>query len=366
MSTENKELTQKNIIKEAELKYRTLFEQSPDGILIHDIKGNILDFNTKAHSQLGYSREEFAKLRIADLDPVQSPEVIEKSIQDLLQRGKGELEVKHKTKQGEIRDVQVITQTLVLSGQTVFHTIWRDITDHKKADKNLYDSEKKYRTLVETADDVILLSDLNGKHLYRNKAYYLSLGYSPDEEVDLDGYSQVHPDDVPVLKNRMRNLLEHGNLTMEYRVRHKDGGWRYRYAKLTLIYDSEQKPSTILAIIRDITDRKLGEQALTKNEEKLRTLFSILPVGVSIVDKSRQITEMNPALGKVTHMTHEGLLAGQYKGRKYLDRNGVPIPVENTGRSQILQTAAEQTGKDVICLAVSIIQKVPSRGHIVG
>jgi len=350
MSAENKGLTEKDILEEAERKYRTLFEQSPDGILILDIKGNILDFNTKAHSQLGYSREEFAKLHIADIDPIQSPAEIEKSIQELLKRGKGEFEVKHRTKEGETRDVQVITQTLVLSGQTVFHTIWRDITDHKKADKNLYESEKKYRTLVETADDVILLTDLNGKHLYRNKAYYLSLGYSLDEDVDLDGYSQVHPDDVPLLKNNMRNLLEHGNLTQEYRVRHKDGGWRYRYAKLTLIYDSEQRPNAILAIIRDITERKLGEQALIKNEEKLRTLFSILPVGVSIIDASRGITEMNPALEKVVHMTREGLLAGQYNERKYIDRNGVSIPIK-----QLVSTRAMNQQEVVLDSEMGIV-----------
>ena len=61
---------------ESELKYRALFEQSPDGILLLDQEGHILDFNTSAHVQLGYTREEFAKLRIADLDPVETPDEI--------------------------------------------------------------------------------------------------------------------------------------------------------------------------------------------------------------------------------------------------------------------------------------------------
>ena len=211
MNSENEIPRRNEDLKEAELKYRTLFEQSPDGILLLDVKGNILDFNTNAHSQLGYTREEFSKLRICDLDPVDTQDMIETKIQKILALGKYDHEVKHKTKNGEIRDVQVIAQKIVLSGQTVLNDIWRDITDRKK-----------------------------------------------------------------------------------------------------------------------------GEETLKKNEVKLRTLFSILPVGVSIIDNSRNITDINPALEKIVHMTYEGLLKGQYVGRKYLDKNGEPIPAEQFASTQAI------------------------------
>lgn len=144
-------------LREAELRYRTLFKQSPDGILIIDTEGKFIDFNEAAHLQLGYSREEFEKLRIADIDPHQSPEEIRATIEEVFKKGSAEFEVKHITRGGEIRDVHVIAQLMVLSGRTVFHTIWRDVTEHKRADEALFESEKKYRDLFENANDAIFI-----------------------------------------------------------------------------------------------------------------------------------------------------------------------------------------------------------------
>jgi len=63
----------KNAVGSAEMRYRTLFAQSPDGVLLMNAKGDIVDFNEAAYRQLGYTREEFSKLRISDIDPIESP-----------------------------------------------------------------------------------------------------------------------------------------------------------------------------------------------------------------------------------------------------------------------------------------------------
>src|SRR5574340_312971 len=101
---------------EAELKYRAVFEQSPDGILIIDADGKILDFNKAAHTDLGYTREEFAKFSVSDIDPVESPEEIRAHIQKTISEKKAEFEVTHRTRSGQLRNVLVITRTIVLSG----------------------------------------------------------------------------------------------------------------------------------------------------------------------------------------------------------------------------------------------------------
>ena len=122
---------------EAEIRYSAVFEQSPDGILIIDTDGKIIDFNEAAHADLGYTREEFAKLSISDIDPLESPEEIRAHIQKTINKKKAEFEVTHRTKSGQFRNVLVITQPIVLSGHTVFHMIWRDITDQKAVDKKV-------------------------------------------------------------------------------------------------------------------------------------------------------------------------------------------------------------------------------------
>ncbi|MBF0559567.1 MAG: PAS domain S-box protein [Nitrospirae bacterium] len=135
-------------LHESEKRYRTLFEQSPDGMLLIDTAGKIIKFNETAHQQLGYTREEFEKLSLSDIDPVESPEQIQDRINRLLKEGKVEFDVKHRTKQGEIRDVQIITQPIDLSGKTFFHTIWFDITERKKAEQQIKQSLKEKEILL--------------------------------------------------------------------------------------------------------------------------------------------------------------------------------------------------------------------------
>ena len=99
-------------LRESEARYRVLFEESSDGVLLVDSQGAIIDFNDQVNSQLGYTREEFSKLRIADIDPIESPEDIKARFDMVAREGKAEFEVKHRTKRGEARDVLVIARTV--------------------------------------------------------------------------------------------------------------------------------------------------------------------------------------------------------------------------------------------------------------
>ncbi|MBI4698169.1 MAG: PAS domain S-box protein [Nitrospirae bacterium] len=134
--------------RETELRYQAIFEQSPYGILLIDSKGNIADFNETAHRELGYTREEFEKLHISDIDPFQTREEVQASIDEVLDKGSAEFEVKHKTKDGEIRDVRVITRVLDLSGNLGFQTIWHDITEGKRAEEELLKHREHLEEMV--------------------------------------------------------------------------------------------------------------------------------------------------------------------------------------------------------------------------
>lgn len=136
VSIVSKDITSLKKGGEAELRYRAIFEQSPHGILIIAMNGDIIEFNETAHRELGYSKEEFGKLSLFDINP-QSPEEIRDRIKEVINKGSHEFDVKHKTKDGEVRDVHVNARVLDLFDRRVFQAIWHDITEQKRAEEEL-------------------------------------------------------------------------------------------------------------------------------------------------------------------------------------------------------------------------------------
>ena len=123
-------------LRNDEIRYRTLFEQSPDGILLIDARTALpIEFNDRAAGQLGYSRDEFARLRISDYEAEETAEETARHIGAILTTGHDSFETRHRTKQGDIRTVHVTVQKRELPGQQpVMHCIFQDVTQlHEQA-----------------------------------------------------------------------------------------------------------------------------------------------------------------------------------------------------------------------------------------
>jgi PAS domain S-box-containing protein len=122
-------------LRRAEERYRTLFEQSPDGILMLDPETlRPLEFNAAAHQQLGFSQEEFSRMNAGDHAAQGTPAETKARFTELLQSGNTHFEIEQRTKQGGLRTVEVIGQTLKLAERTVLHCIHHDITERKRAE----------------------------------------------------------------------------------------------------------------------------------------------------------------------------------------------------------------------------------------
>jgi len=146
-------------LQEAEHRYRTLFEHSPSGILLIDPKtAGIIDFNDVTCSQLGYSRDEFAKLQISDFDVIETPEETKAHMAKILREGKDVFETKHRTKDGKLLDILVIVQKTRISGKDVLHCIFHDITERKIAEDQLEEYSEKLEHKVKEKTKALLES----------------------------------------------------------------------------------------------------------------------------------------------------------------------------------------------------------------
>ncbi len=145
-------------LRSSEERYRLIFEQGGDSIVLVDPRnGEILDFNEQTYSNLGYSKVEFANLKVPDFEVTESVEEVQRHFEKILQTGSDVFETKHRTKDGELRDVQVTARKITLGGNPYIQAIFTDFTERKHAEeerrKNI---ERLHGVLVKTIQAIAL------------------------------------------------------------------------------------------------------------------------------------------------------------------------------------------------------------------
>jgi PAS domain S-box-containing protein len=137
-------------LREAELRFHTLFEQTPAGVAVLDPDtASIVECNELAAQQLGYTVREFCRLEISDIEANDTREEIHRRIGRLLAEGRIQFETRHRTKSGEVRDVFVSGRLVELSGRMVIHCVFLDVTERKQAEV-----EREMRHRAEAADRI--------------------------------------------------------------------------------------------------------------------------------------------------------------------------------------------------------------------
>lgn len=146
-TTERKKAEQK--LRESDQRYHALFNEAPSGVLVVDPKTTtFVEFNDTAHLQLTYSREEFSKLTIHDIEAKESSDEIKVHMAEMVKNGGGEFETLQRTKDGDIRNILVTTRTIELAGKTLLYAIFHDITENKKLQIELSKYSQRLEYLV--------------------------------------------------------------------------------------------------------------------------------------------------------------------------------------------------------------------------
>jgi len=305
--------------KEAELAFekesirrRIMFEQSPDGILIIDPDTKrFLEFNTAAHQQLEYSREEFAQLTIADLEVLETEEETEARIAGVLRNGKADFETLQRTKNGEVRNIHVSAQVLDIQGHPGYHCVWRDITEQKRAEISLRESEARMRAITDSAREAIIIIDQEGLVYYWNPAAERIFGYTNEEAMGMNLHMLVTPQRYhQTFKTAFAKFQHTGqgdviDATIELQALHKDGHEISIELSLSALPHKDEWQA--IGIIRDITERKRSEEALRESEERFRALHNASFGGIVIHDQG-VILDCNQGLSDLTGYSRDELI----------------------------------------------------------
>lgn len=299
-------------LRESEERYRALFEQAPDSIVLVDAeKGTLVDFNDRACENLGYTRGEFQDLRVADLEIIESHEQVLEHAARIVNEGGGTFETRHKTKTGEIRDVLVISRGISIGGREGALGIWRDVTEHKRAEEALRESEELFRTVVAASKDAIVAIDREGLITIFNPAAEKMFGRRK-EEMLRQTLDSLLPEEYRLphrryVKQYFTTGVPHGVIGRTIELPALRGDGTVFPVELSLSVGQRGAERFVLAIIRDITNRKQAEEEL----RKFKTITDLASFGAAMADLDGHLIYVNDAFAQM-HGYTPAELAGRH------------------------------------------------------
>lgn len=287
-------------LRDAEQRYRALFNQSPLGIVIINPKtGSLVEFNDVAPLQLGYTRDEFGKLQVHDITAELTDAEIEKRVSEILKNGGGEFETLHRTKDGKVRNVLVSALTLQSRGETLLHTVFHDITEMRKVQNDLAKSEARYRQLVELAQEGIWAIDNDLKTTFVNPRMAQMLGCSQSEMLGKSLVDFLEKDTVEEITGTLGKFNKPGvKGQFEHRFLRGDGTYISTGLAVSTITDDQGQVIGKLALAADITERKAMEDALKQERDMLENIAASMDAGLTLIGRDYHVLWANQLLKK--------------------------------------------------------------------
>lgn len=170
-----------------------------------------------------------------------------------------------------------------------------------------------FQTLVKHSADAVALINLDGSIKFASESTARVLGYAPGERQDRSAFENLHPDDVEQAKSVFGEILQRPGVPVpaEYRVRHKDGTWRYIEAIAVNRLD-DPAVGAIVVNYRDITARRRAENALRVSEERLRHIVEHAQDIIYYCNTEGRFTYVNPTAARVMKYDERELLGRHY------------------------------------------------------
>jgi len=302
-------------LQDSEKRYRTLFQESLDAILIVDANYRIVDVNPAFLNLFGFSREDTRMLNPRELfvDPADAA----RFHHEILRQGfVGDRVWKIRTKDGSEREcVFTASPRRETDGRFIgYQSIVHDVTDRKRAEEALRESEEKYRLLVDNANEGIILCR-NGRPTFVNGKAVEIMGHSEEELSTIPFTEFVHQDDREAVIHSLQNARSAETVPerLSFRIVAEDGATRWLAMK-TVLVDWHRVPAS-LSFLEDVTTRKQAQDALRESESRFRAIFEAARDIIFIKDRdlvyrhanSAFLTALDSPMEKLLGMTDEDI-----------------------------------------------------------
>lgn len=246
----------------SEERYRAVVEQTAYGIfLIDGATKSILEASARFEELLGYERGELHGMTLYDLVP-HDREGARANVDRVLEQKSYQVgERSYRRKDGSLVDMEVSASLIEHDDREILCCVARDITERKRAEKKLRESEERHRAVVEQSMEGIYLFDPeNGRVLEANDAFEKLLGYTSDELLAMTIYDFIVHEREDIDWQVERNLKERRRHKGERRYRRKDGSSLEVEASATVVPYGEEE--AVCCVLHDVTERKKLEERL--------------------------------------------------------------------------------------------------------
>jgi PAS domain S-box-containing protein len=294
---------------ESEQQYRLLFEQNPHPMWVYDPETlAFLVVNEAAVRHYGYSRGEFQAMTIKDIRP---PEDVPALVQFINQKNRRRDNLpainssgnwRHRKKDGVIIDVEIISSKIVFQGKNAILVLANDITERKRAEEALRQSQQKYEALVNSVDGIVWEADAaTFRFSFVSRKAERLLGYPVSYWLNEPKFwqSHIHPDDrESAVDFCVKAAKEQRDHELEYRMVAADGRIVWLHDYVTIVVENNHVMK-LRGIMVDITARKQAEAALHDSEERYRQLLESVPDGIYRTTPEGKFLMANSALANM-------------------------------------------------------------------
>jgi PAS domain S-box-containing protein len=289
-------------LRRSEARSKALLSAIPDTMFLLSATGKILDFHNEESDWLLLHPDIVIGRRLDGVFPAEIAAMYGHHIELALNGGGAQIfEYRFDVPN---RGPQDFEARMVSAGESEILAIVRNVTERKAAQEALRESEKQYRTLFESAVDGIFVHDLDGKFLDANSAGLSRLGYTREELLSMSPADLDTPEQAKLIPERIRQVLENGFGFFETAHRCRDGSiLDLEFTARLIDYGGKQ---SILAIGRDIGERKRAEDLLKESEEKYRLVVDNASEGIAVV-QDQMLKFVNARVREITGRSEEEL-----------------------------------------------------------